>query len=117
MISLPYLLHMTNSRSPEADNLWQQALSIRYLVIDDIGKVAPSNHVMGKLFMLIDERYKRWQRKLVHTSFTSQNGLNSRPDGTGLENMLDPAIVDRIREMCLTVFLEGDSYRQSLGGR
>lgn len=111
-ISVPKLLHMTRPSEPESDTLWRQALSIPYLVLDDIGKESPNSYIMNRLFMLIDERYTLWQRGDAHTTFTSQHGLNKTEAGHGLEDILDPAMVDRIREMCLSVPLIGESFRK-----
>ena len=115
-ISVPKLLHMTRPSEPESDTIWRQALSIPYLVLDDIGKESPNSYIMNKLFMLIDERYTLWQRGVAHTSFTSQHGLNSTASdthvGDGLEDILDAAIPDRIREMCLAIHLDGESFRR-----
>jgi DNA replication protein DnaC len=111
-VSVPKLLHMTRPSEPESDTLWRQAMNIPYLALDDIGKESPNTYIMNRLFMLIDERYTLWQRGVAHTSFTSQHGLNSTENGDGLEDILDPAIADRIREMCLTIHLDGESFRK-----
>ena len=113
LISVPRLLYeIRNDKSREIE---KAAMSIAYLALDDIGKQAVGknyNWVDERLFMLLDERYKLWQRGVAVTSFTSQYQMNKREEEDGLEDLMDPAVVDRIRHMCLNVRLDGESFRK-----
>lgn len=119
MISVPKLLYLLSTRNDKSKALMEQALSIPYLALDDIGKQYAGrtySWVDERLFMLIDERYKLFLRGLAHTSFTSQQQLNYREneqgDSEGLEAIMDPALVDRIRHMSMTIQLDGESFRK-----
>ena len=120
MISVPKLLYLISTRNDKSKALMEQAISIPYLALDDIGKQYAGrtySWVDERLFMLIDERYKLFLRGLAHTSFTSQQQLNYREneagEAEGLEAIMDPALVDRIRHMSMTIQLDGGSFRKA----
>ncbi|MBF0568296.1 MAG: ATP-binding protein [Nitrospirae bacterium] len=106
IITVPKLLD-TLRRYGEKDTVAIETLAYEadYLALDDIGKHKVTGWTEERLFMLIDERYKKFVSRKIHTSVSS----NLPPEQ--LSNTIDPAIVDRIRGMCAEVFVDGKSYR------
>ncbi|MCG6552916.1 MAG: ATP-binding protein [Candidatus Magnetominusculus sp. LBB02] len=106
IITVPKLLD-TLRRYGDKDTAAVETLAYEadYLAIDDIGKHKITDWTEERLFMLIDERYKKFISRKIHTSVSS----NLPPEQ--LSNTIDPAIVDRIRGMCTEVFVDGKSYR------
>lgn len=106
IITVPKLLD-TLRRYGDKDTVAIETLAYEadYLVLDDIGKHKVTDWTEERLFMLIDERYKKYISRKIHTSVSS----NLPPEQ--ISNTIDPAIVDRIRGMCKEVFIDGKSFR------
>ncbi|MBF0516363.1 MAG: ATP-binding protein [Nitrospirae bacterium] len=106
IVTVPKLLDSLR-RYGDKDTLAIETLAYEadYLALDDIGKHKITDWTEERLFMLIDERYKKFKSRKIHTSVSS----NLPPEE--LSRTIDPAIVDRIRGMCAEVFVDGKSYR------
>ena len=77
------------------------ACSVEYLAIDDLGKEKPTPMVEEKLFMIIDRRLN----KNLLTSFSSNLPLDDQG------NRIDGAIKSRIHEICDVLCVKGRDYR------
>lgn len=106
-ISVPKLLHrIRKSGRDDRAEIEELAQSIPYLALDDIGKQKDTDWTEERLFMLLDERYKKWLAGECYTSITSNLPLKM------LAERMDGATVDRIRGMCTAVLVDGQSYRR-----
>jgi DNA replication protein DnaC len=77
------------------------ACSVEYLAIDDLGKEKPTPMVEEKLYMIVDRRLN----KELLTSFSSNLPLDDQG------NRIDGAIKSRIHEMCEVLCVKGKDYR------
>lgn len=106
MMSVPRLLDTIRSKGRNDDTeIEHLAYTIPYLALDDIGKQKDSDWTEERLFMLLDERYKRHIAGKGHTSLTSQFPLDM------LAQRMDGAIISRIKGMCRVFFMDGEDYR------
>lgn len=80
------------------------------LIIDDMGKEAPTEWASTQIFRIINARYEDY-RPIIVTSNYSAEELVARMTPKGGDKTTAAATVDRIREMCFTVPLAGESKR------
>lgn len=78
------------------------ACTVDFLAIDDLGKEKPTAMVEEKLFMIIDCRLS----KGLPTSFSSNLPLDEQ------SNRIDGAIKSRMHEMCEVICVRGKDYRK-----
>lgn len=81
----------------------------RLLVIDDLGKDAPTEWVVSMLYRIIEERYLM-VKPVVITSNYSKRDLVSRLTVDG-DSTTAEAIASRLSEMTMRVKLDGDDRR------
>lgn len=79
------------------------------LVIDDLGKEAPTDWALSMLFQIINDRYENKRPVVVTTQFSSSElveilGANSRSENA-------KAIISRLYGMCVGVELRGEDRR------
>lgn len=72
-----------------------------FLVLDDVGKGKWSETVEGRIYALINARYSEMLPTIITTNLNVQ----------GLRDFAGQAVFDRLRDCCLFVPLEGESYR------
>lgn len=92
----------------EADAL-APALSRDLLVIDDLGKEAPTEWALQMLFRIVDGRYRDLKPVLVTSQFR-KSGLAKRLARKGDPETAE-AIVSRLTEMCRAVRMDGEDRR------
>lgn len=86
-----------------------------YLVLDDLGKERPTEWATEQLYLLINHRYENALPTIVTTNYGRERlvqRLTPVPfGGMDPDPMTALAIVDRLREMCDMVLLNGESWR------
>ena len=82
------------------------------LIIDDLGKEAPTDWGIQTIFEIINARYERMLPIVVTTNYNFDR-LTDRmvPRGSN-DSIAAEALVDRLREMCGPVLLTGESWRR-----
>ena len=82
------------------------------LIIDDLGKEAPTDWGVQTIFEIINARYERMLPIVVTTNYNFDR-LTDRmvPRGSN-DSITAEALVDRLREMCGPVLLTGESWRR-----
>lgn len=82
------------------------------LIIDDLGKDAPTDWGIQTIFEIINARYERMLPIVVTTNYNFDR-LTDRmvPRGSN-DSITAEALVDRLREMCGPVLLTGESWRR-----
>lgn len=106
LISVPRLLDTIRRKGRDNDTEVETlAYTIPYLCLDDIGKQKDSDWTEERLFMLLDERYKRFMAGEGQTSLTSQFPLDL------LAQRMDGAIISRIKGMCRVFLVDGEDNR------
>ena len=91
------------------DDVFNSLAKCQVLIIDDLGKEAPSEWVLSVLFRVIDDRSESL-KPIIVTSNYCKSDLAERLAGGGAEDTA-VAIVSRLEEMCRTVELGGDDRR------
>ncbi|MBX7246127.1 MAG: ATP-binding protein [Candidatus Sumerlaeaceae bacterium] len=88
----------TSSELTEAD-IFDEALSIDLLVLDDLGAERSSDYVTERLYVMVNGRYEHDLATIITTNKTLEE----------LRQQLGARIVSRICEMCIPIeFPEGD---------
>lgn len=90
--------------------------SVDLLVIDDLGKEAPSEWTLEKLYQVINARYERKRPVIITTNYTDQELINrlAKIDSSGryrLDVKTAKAIVSRLHEMCSFTEMTGADWR------
>lgn len=90
--------------------------SVDLLVIDDLGKEAPSEWTLEKLYQVINARYERKRPVIITTNYTDQELINrlAKIDSSGryrLDVKTAKAIVSRLHEMCSFTEMSGTDWR------
>jgi DNA replication protein DnaC len=80
------------------------------LIIDDLGKEKPSEWTLATLYAIIDGRYERAMPTIVTTNYDPVS-LLERMTPKGGDITTADAIVDRLNEMCESIFMDGGSWR------
>ena len=93
----------------EADIIGRLA-SIQLLVLDDLDKAEFTQWASQKFYQLINGRYNQ-NVPLLATSNCNPAELALGWAERGLDKMIAVAIVDRLREMCDIIEVQGASYR------
>jgi DNA replication protein DnaC len=107
------LKEIQDSYNPRSNNSEMNVLSPSYeaevLVLDELGASKPTDWVCDKMMQIINARYN--EKRL--TIFTT-NYLDARqgPAGETLEDRVGVRLRSRLYEMCRTVIVEGEDYRQ-----
>lgn len=106
-----------NSRLSEEEVL-RSYTAPAILVLDDLGKERPTEWAVEQLFSIINARYDKRKPVIVTTNYGGEDlvrRLTPRPDADGYaDDTTARAIVDRLREMCYSVTLTGESWRKGI---
>ncbi len=81
------------------------------LVIDDLGKEAPTRWVFEKLFSVIDARYSEMLPTVVTTQWSKAELIQRMAEHEGIDVRDAEALVSRLHESCRAVRLEGRNRR------
>lgn len=85
--------------------------SPRVLVLDDLGKERPTEWALEQLFSIINTRYDAAKPLIVTTNYGGADLVKRLIPKGETDDTTARAIVDRLREMCIVVKLEGESQR------
>lgn len=84
--------------------------TIPLLIIDDIGKEPATEWGVSKIYAIINARYEGYKPTIVTSNYTDTE-LERRLTPPGNDNTTARATVDRLREMCEALVMEGRSWR------
>jgi len=114
LVSVPWLLQAIRDDVVSGNNgdgskydLFRLACEIPYLALDDLGKEKVTDFVKEKIFMVFDVR----EINGLRTSVSS----NLDPNVLYNDDIVDPAVLSRIRGMCgpeSIIEVQGRDYRQ-----
>lgn len=81
------------------------------LVLDDLGKERPTEWALEQLFSIINTRYDAAKPIIVTTNYGGIDLVKRLMPKGETDDTTARAIVDRLREMCKVIKLEGESQR------
>lgn len=81
----------------------------RLLVIDDLGKEAPTEWTLGQVFRVVNDRYETMRPVIVTTQFGKSDLIRRLARHGDAETAV--AIVSRLSEMCRKVEMAGEDRR------
>ena len=84
--------------------------TVPLLIIDDMGKEPPTDWGVSKIYTILNSRYEGYKPTIVTTNYTDAE-LERRLTPQNGDSMTARAIVDRLREMCEALIIEGQSWR------
>lgn len=108
-LSIMAALKATYSTEDTEDDVLRRFTRCQLLVIDDLGKEAPTDWVLSQLFRIINTRYEQVKPVIVTTQF-SRPELIERLAKNGDEETA-VAIVSRLFEMCELINITGQDRR------
>jgi DNA replication protein DnaC len=79
----------------------KEAATVQLLALDDLGADRVTDWTQDCLSDLIDSRYSNGRKTIITTNL----------DAVAIKAMYGPRIADRLREMCQTLVLDGESRR------
>ncbi|MGB2752567.1 MAG: ATP-binding protein [Pyrinomonadaceae bacterium] len=85
-------------------------LNVEILVLDELGASKPTDWVRDTLYHIINSRYNQNKTTIFTTNF-----LDTRVDPTMdiLEDRVGVSIRSRIHQMCRTIVIKGDDFRET----
>ena len=84
--------------------------TVPLLIIDDMGKEPPTDWGVSKIYAIINARYEGYKPTIVTSNYTDTE-LEKRLTPQNGDDMTARATVDRLREMCEALVMEGQSWR------
>lgn len=84
--------------------------TVPLLIIDDMGKEPPTDWGVSKIYAIINSRYEGYKPTIVTSNYTDTE-LERRLTPQSGDDMTARATVDRLREMCEALVMEGQSWR------
>lgn len=85
--------------------------SVDLLIIDDLGKEKPTEWVLEKLFLIVNNRYNNYLPIVITTNYT-RNQLRERLCVNKNYSMVD-SIISRLYEMCGGIEIKDEDHRMS----
>lgn len=85
--------------------------SVDLLVIDDFGKEKPTEWVLEKLFLIVNNRYNNYLPIVITTNY-NRNQLRERLCINKNYSIVD-SIISRLYEMCGGIEIKDDDHRMS----
>lgn len=85
--------------------------SVDLLVIDDLGKEKPTEWVLEKLFLIVNNRYNNYLPIVITTNY-KRNQLRERLCINKNYSIVD-SIISRLYEMCGGIEIKDDDHRMS----
>ena len=83
--------------------------SVDLLIIDDLGKEKPTEWVLEKLFLIVNNRYNNYLPIVITTNY-NRNQLRERLCVNKNYSMVD-SIISRLYEMCGGIEIKDDDHR------
>lgn len=104
----PALMEALRSRSKEDRTETDRLRTCRVLVIDDLGKEAPTAYACERLFDIINDRYNSMRPVIITSNYTRGEIAKRLTEGdTGR------SIASRLSEMCRRIHMDGQDRRLS----
>ena len=88
----------------------QPVFDAEVLVLDELGASKPTDWVRDTMMQIINNRYNEKRLTIFTTNFSDSR--KSEKEGEILEDRIGVALRSRLYEMCKTVIIEGEDYRQ-----
>ena len=85
--------------------------SVELLIIDDLGKEKPTEWVLEKLFLIVNNRYNNYLPIVITTNY-NRNQLRERLCINKNYSIVD-SIISRLYEMCGGIEIKDDDHRIS----
>ena len=85
--------------------------SVDLLIIDDLGKEKPTEWVLEKLFLIVNNRYNNYLPIVITTNY-NRNQLRERLCVNKNYSMVD-SIISRLYEMCVGIEIKDEDHRMS----
>lgn len=98
-----------DSRRTEAQAVGRYR-EIPLLIIDDLGKEAPTEWALTALYSIVNARYEDCLPTVLTTNYGDAQ-LVRRLTPAGGDSVTAEAVIDRLREMCIGIVTAGESWR------
>lgn len=82
------------------------------LIIDDIGKEPPTEWAVSTIYNIINGRYVELLPIIITTNYDAEAMIERMTPRESRDTIYGQAIVDRLMEMCRSVVMTGESWRQ-----
>lgn len=93
-------------------DLLQTFREIPLLIIDDLGKEAATEWSASLIFQLINARYETMLPTIITTNYSQQDLIRRLTPRGSSDQITAAATVDRLKEMCRSYQITGDSWRR-----
>ncbi len=113
MLGILAALKATYGGDGTEDGVLRVLSRCRLLIIDDLGKEAPTEWTLGQVFRVVNDRYERMMPVIVTTQFGKSDLIRRLARHGDAETAV--AIVSRLSEMCRKVELGGEDRRLGHG--
>jgi DNA replication protein DnaC len=112
MIDLLERIKQTFSRDGASDgNVIRLYKTVPLLVIDDIGKEPPTEWAVSTIYNIINGRYEAYLPTIVTTNYDDKTLITRMTPRETRDSITAEATIDRLREMCVGVIMDGQSWR------
>ena len=101
MTSFPVILGTSNF---DMNDVVRQAQEYDLIIVDDLGVERENDYALETIFRFVDARYRNGKPMIVTTNL-SMKDMRDQP------NIRQRRIYDRILEMCVPLYFDGDSRR------
>jgi DNA replication protein DnaC len=85
--------------------------TVPLLVIDDIGKEPPTEWAVSTVYNIINGRYEAYLPTIVTTNYDNKTLIARMTPRETRDSITAEATIDRLREMCVGVIMDGQSWR------
>lgn len=86
--------------------------TVPLLIIDDIGKEPPTEWAVSTIYNIINGRYEKCLPIIITTNYDAEAMIERLTPRESRDTIYGQAVVDRLTEMCRSVVLVGESWRQ-----
>ncbi|HVG22067.1 MAG TPA: ATP-binding protein [Blastocatellia bacterium] len=112
------LKEIQNSYNPNTNTTEMSILAPLFeyevIVLDEIGAARPSEWVQDTIALIINGRYNEKKLTILTTNYLDERQLSA---GETLGDRIGVRLRSRLYQMCKTVIVEGEDYRQNLDTR
>ena len=85
--------------------------AVPLLIIDDIGKEAATEWAVSKIYAIINARYEAYMPTIITTNYSDGELVRRLTPKDTQDDTTADATIDRLREMCVAIVTNGDSWR------